>query len=288
MNKINPHIFIENIDYLQCPICGCNFKVAENQLKCEKNHSFDISKHNYVNFLVKPINNNYTKDLFKSRKIIVENNFFDVLENSLTNLLKKEIAKKNGKILISDIGCGEGTLFSRILNNVKLDNFEKNDFEKKFDISAIGLDLAKEGIQLASKNNQKIVWLVGNMANIPIKSNSVDIILNILSPANYSEFRRILKDDGLIIKTIPNENYLQEIRKTFEKNDYSNEEVVKIFKSNFPNFDGINVFSKKAFNFKKDIFFKMTPLTWNTDISLDLLDKIEELTLDFSILYARK
>lgn len=44
---------------------------------------------------------------------------------------------------------------------------------------------------------------MGDLANIPIKSESMDLLINIFTPSNYSEFTRILKKDGYLIKVVP-------------------------------------------------------------------------------------
>ena len=45
--------------------------------------------------------------------------------------------------------------------------------------------------------------------------NEFDVILNILSPANYAEFTRLLKPDGLFVKVVPENDYLKELRNVF-------------------------------------------------------------------------
>lgn len=47
---------------------------------------------------------------------------------------------------------------------------------------------------------------------MPFASNHFSDVINILSPSNYQEFKRVLKPQGQIIKVMPNANYLQELR----------------------------------------------------------------------------
>lgn len=65
------------------------------------------------------------------------------------------------------------------------------------------MDNAKDAIISGAKKEQKINWLMGDLANIPIKSESMDLLINIFTPSNYSEFTRILKKDGYLIKVVP-------------------------------------------------------------------------------------
>lgn len=50
------------------------------------------------------------------------------------------------------------------------------------------------------------------MAKSPFGDQSFHIILNILSPSNYKEFKRLLVQDGLVIKVVPRPDYLKELR----------------------------------------------------------------------------
>ena len=59
-------------------------------------------------------------------------------------------------------------------------------------------DLSKESVQLAAKSDAswKVNWFVGDLAHLPIQSKSMDVILDIFSPANYAEFERVLRMKG--------------------------------------------------------------------------------------------
>ena len=68
----------------------------------------------------------------------------------------------------------------------------------------------------------------------------MDILLDIFSPANYGEFRRVLSKDGILIKVIPTENHLKEIRQKVQdqltNKDYSNQDIKIIFKNTSPSY----------------------------------------------------
>src|SRR5699024_1896748 len=100
--------------------------------------------------------------------------------------------------------CGEGSHLSSICDTVSLD--------LEVPVTGVGIDISKEGILAAAKNYSNKVWLVADLAKMPFQEEQFDIILNILSPSNYVEFNRLLKDDGLVIKIVPQTNYLKELR----------------------------------------------------------------------------
>ena len=77
-------------------------------------------------------------------------------------------------------------------------------------------------------------WCVADLTNLPFEDQQFNTILNIFSPSHYQEFQRVLADDGEILKIVPQENYLKELRQAFypdqpEKQQYSNERVVAKF-----------------------------------------------------------
>ncbi|RBO11051.1 methyltransferase domain-containing protein, partial [Pantoea sp. 3_1284] len=89
----------------------------------------------------------------------------------------------------------------------------------------IGIDLAKEGIAAASKAYPDIIWSVADLAAMPFADAQVDAILNILSPANYAEFSRLLKPGGVVMKVVPESGYLLELREAFYDGKHQKEET---------------------------------------------------------------
>lgn len=119
MNKYIPYVFAKNVQLLQCPICRNPFMIANSQLKCTNHHAFDFAKTGYVNYHNKAVKTLYDKKLFKARSAIIENGYFDSLEQSIVKLLLDELERK-GQLTILDAGCGDGSLFSNILLSLRL------------------------------------------------------------------------------------------------------------------------------------------------------------------------
>src|SRR5699024_11957461 len=104
-------------------------------------------------------------------------------------------------------------------------------------IHGVGLDSAKGGIIMSCNNYHNPIWLVGDLANIRLTDQSSHVVLNILSPANYMEFKRVLAPEGIIVKIVPRPNYLKELREVIftnsDKKAYTNGETISLFKQNF-------------------------------------------------------
>src|SRR5699024_6375645 len=163
----------------------------------------------------------------------------------------------NAPVIMLDAGCGEGSHLQMILNEC---NNEA--------ITGIGLDISKEGIIMAAKKYKTPIWLVGDLASTPFADQSSHIILNILSPANYMEFKRILAPDGLVIKVVPRANYLKELRDIIftdeNKKIYSNDETVSLFKEHFYQVKQSKVSYSKVWKQEELMnLVQMAPLSWN-------------------------
>lgn len=194
----------EIADVLRCTLCHRSMKVfALKSLVCSNNHTFDLAKQGYVNMMTRPSRSHYDKMLFESRqKIIMESNLYELLHKKIPEVIEEYLEGSHDPTVIIDAGCGEGSHLQRILERCN-DNT----------ITGIGLDISKEGIVMAAKHYHSPVWLVGDLANPPLTNQSCHCILNILSPANYQEFKRMMVPGGLMIKVVPRKNYLKELRK---------------------------------------------------------------------------
>ncbi len=258
-----------------CPICQENLTLLETNFKCCNRHSFDLAKFGYVN-LVPQIKQsaNYDKENFQNRQQILEAGFYQAILDAVSDLL----ASSKTTTTILDIGCGEG-FYSRKL--------QESHSEKTF----YAFDISKDSVQIAAKSepNWAVNWFVGDLARLPIKDANMDILLDIFSPANYGEFRRILSKDGILIKVIPTENHLKEIRQKVQdqltKKDYSNQDIKNHFQEHF------TILSSQTASLTKPItaeqlqaLLSMTPLLFHVDQSKIDWSDLTEITIEAEIL----
>ncbi len=262
--------------------------IKTNSLLCQNKHNFDISKDGYINLLVKQVRSDYNKKLFKSRKIMIQSGFFDPMLRVISDLIiEGNLNISISKINILDAGCGEGSHLINIISNLEKRNICS---------LGIGIDISKEGIHAASKQYANAIWCVADLSKIPFQNNQFDIILNILSPANYSEFERVLKTGGLLIKVIPSMKYLIELRDVlFEgtsKHTYSNDRVINPFDDNFGIVNNQQIIYKACLNNENiEHLINMTPLTWNADREkiAELINKdIKRITVAFDVVVGQK
>ncbi|MFY2308697.1 putative RNA methyltransferase [Lysinibacillus fusiformis] len=263
---INQHITL-----FACPLCQQSMHVYEQgRLVCSANHSFDIAKQGYVNMLTHGSTSKYSKDLFESRKAVIDSGIYDVVEAKIGKLI-------NSANTVLDTGCGEGSHLARIMN------------EKKNGVG-IGIDIAKEGILAAARHYPQQIWCVGDLAKSPFAQGSFDAILNILSPANYEEFKRLLAPNGCIVKVVPQSGYLQELRAQLyadsSKETYSNEQIVARFQHIFGevNIERVTYTLPLAQELVPALL-EMTPMGWHKKDETDIV--LSEITIDVDLLVGK-
>ena len=261
-----------------CPICQDNLTLVENSLKCCNRHSFDLAKFGYVNLAPQIKQSaNYDKENFQNRQQILEAGFYQAILEGISDLLA---ARPSAKTVL-DIGCGEG-FYSR-----KLQETHSNKTFYAFDIS-------KDSVQIAAKSepNWAINWFVGDLARLPIKDASMDVLLDVFSPANYGEFRRVLSKDGILIKAIPTENHLKEIRQMVQdqltKKDYSNQDIKEHFKEHFIiQSSQIASLTKPITAEQRQALLAMTPLLFHVDQTKIDWSQLTEITIEAEILVGK-
>ena len=144
-----------------------------------------------------------------------------------------------------------------------------------------GFDYSKDAVNLASDYiDSNKYYFLADVNNIPLKNNSIDVIIDFLSPYNTNEIKRVLKRDGLFIKISPGINYLKEIRNSLGLNEYEKEiDVYNNLNKNFNNMEKINY--KETFKMDKEDLnnlYNMTPVNKDNNNLC-----INEITIDLNI-----
>ena len=261
-----------------CPICQENLTLVETSLKCSNRHSFDLAKFGYVNLAPQIKQSaNYDKENFQNRQQILEAGFYQAILEGISDLLATKPSAKT----VLDIGCGEG-FYSRKLQ------------ESHSDKTFYAFDISKDSVQIAAKSepNWAVNWFVGDLARLPIKDASMDILLDIFSPANYGEFRRVLSKDGILIKVIPTENHLKEIRQMVQdqltKKDYSNQDIKEHFQEYFSiQSSQIASLTKPITAEQRQALLAMTPLLFHVDHTKIDWSQLTEITIEAEILVGK-
>lgn len=265
-----------------CTHCQSVLKLEQYTLVCPFGHRFDSAKQGYYHLTSKQLApTKYDQELFKARRKIIQES---TLYHPLHDFVTKQLQKKKAKIIV-DAGSGEGSHLARLISEIP------------YALTGLAFDLSKPGIQMSTDYNQLFFSAVSDLANLPIQKDTVDVILSILSPANYDEFNRVLKSDGFVIKVVPNSGYLKEIREGLSKyqikdvSDYNNNKVIEVFSKHYPKHQQ-HIIKEVASLSHEQIrqLLDMTPLAWNLSTKeKEVLSKqiSNQITLDVTVLISK-
>ena len=210
---------------------------------------------------------------FEKRSQILAAGYYD----PILKVISERLRDLPGHSHVLDVACGEG-YYSRQL-------------AQQFDKDFMAFDLAKDSILLAARQNpqKNVAWFVGDLAQLPLREHSIDVILDIFSPANYQEFGRLLSDQGLIFKVIPHEGHLKEFRQLLpEAQAYSNQDVLEHFQESCELLERVTI--AKTWSMPSEhvqTFAEMTPLFFHANKDTLDLTSVTQLTVAGELLVGR-
>lgn len=285
---LNAGLISKQEGIFRCPICSSQMEMVYfKSLICSHRHCFDLAKQGYVNMLTRPLKTKYHKKLFEARKMIWASGFFDPLLTQISARIAHEINLKMEPVKILDAGCGEGSHLSGIRERIK-DRTAK-------DILSVGVDIAKDAVYMAAKAYPHTIWCVADIAKFPFAGEQFDFIVNILAPANYVEFQRLLSPQGLVIEVIPERAYLQELREILYPQGnrvYTNDNTTALFRNKLALLDVQHVKYRVPLDCTLlEPLIRMTPLSWGTTeacLKKIMANPPAEITIDLAILFGKK
>jgi 23S rRNA (guanine745-N1)-methyltransferase len=262
-------VITENMDsILKCPVCNLSLKKCEKQYKCLNNHSYDIANKGQINLLL--ANQKRTKDpgdskeMMEGRREFLNKGYYQIFSDALNEVIISNISGNNVNIL--DAGCGEGYFLSRVREAIY---GKETDYIQNKEINFFGVDISKAAINYAAKRDKKINFIVGSNFNLPIKSNTIDIVIRNFAPSEDMEIKRVLKDDGKLVVVTPGIQHLYGLKEILYENARKHEEKETIFEG-FKLIQHTEVKYNIQVEEKKDVknLISMTPYYWTFDNSM--------------------
>jgi len=250
---------------MYCPICKEElYKESENKIyKCKNNHSYDIAKQGYVNLLISNQKNSKnpgdSKEMVLARIDFLSRGFYKKISEEISRVIGKYLNEKGteSNINILDVGCGEGYYLSNLKESLKDNNT---------DISYYGIDVSKEAVKYAARNDKECIFSVGTNYHLPIKNESCDIVFSVFSPIDIDEVDRVLKHDGIFLRVLPRVNHLIELRDIIYDDVKIKDKVYKVDENKGKYIDEVNITYKMDLNSEEiDSLLKMTPHYWKSN-----------------------
>lgn len=188
-----------------CPVCQLALECSTQRWHCINNHSFDVAKSGYANLLL--AHHKASKQpgdsvaMLQARRAFLDAGHFEPIAQALyesINSYRNRQPREPNQLL--DIGCGEGYYLRQIAPKLK------------GQWVTAGLDIAKDGVNMAAKNDRQSSWVCASSARIPVAESSLDVLLKVFAPSDSAQSLRVLKDSGLLVTVTPAARHLYELK----------------------------------------------------------------------------
>lgn len=192
---------------LVCPVCGGELAPEGRSYYCAKRHCFDIAKSGYVNLLPPSGSGRHGDDrvMVRARTEFLSRGCYEPLARRICERAAEFCG--SGSVIV-DAGCGEG-YYSAMA-------------EEASGAELIGIDISKEALIAASRRSRSMRLVAASTAAIPLPDGCADAVLNIFSPLFPEEFSRILRPEGRLIRVVPMERHLYELKELIYDRPYEN------------------------------------------------------------------
>ena len=184
------------MNLLMCPVCHEALQLTGKTWHCVNNHSYDVAKQGYVNLHVvqhkHSKNPGDTPESVQARRAFLNGGFYAPLQQAVVEKIR-ELRVEN----LLDIGCGEGYYTNAMQAEV---------------LQCVGVDIAKNAVQVAAKLNKNMTWVVGTGATLPVLDSSIDLCTSLFSPIPKQEILRVLKPHAYLMVVTPATEHLYAMR----------------------------------------------------------------------------
>lgn len=264
------------IPLLRCPLCGGALMRKDGSLVCDKRHTYDIARQGYVNFVPGQRDMFYKKELFEQRAKVFEAGVFAPVVERLTQAIDRYAPHPEPVVL--DAGCGEGYYVKQVCPGRAM--------------LRVGFDLSKDAVRLAARGQRTASFFAADLKRIPMRDAAVDVLLDVFTPANYAEFARVLRPEGVVMKLAPRSGYLQELRalagKQLRHAVYDDGDVERYAQAK------MDVLHQEAIRYTLPVsqetaahLARMTPMLASVDVDALDLSGISQITIDETLYIGR-
>ena len=143
-----------------------------------------------------------------------------------------------------------------------------------------GIDISKDMARRAAKQVKQAEIAVASAYHLPLRDDTVDLLLDCFSPLAVDEFHRVLRPGGHFLYVVPAAEHLWEMKQVLYDCPYRNETGETPYEG-FRYTDIVHVKDTITLPCQEDIqaLFGMTPYCWKTPrTGKDRLAELEQLT----------
>lgn len=213
---------------LACTVRGCGEPLAQEEraLVCRRGHAFDRARSGYTNLLQPQDRRSLAagdgREEIEARARLLAAGVGLALGEELAARVA-ELRLRPGAVAV-ELGAGSGERLSALA--------------QRFALRGIGLDLASAAAEHAARRFPDQTWLVCNAdRRLPLRDQSVDLMLSIHGRRNPAECARVLAPRGRLLVALPAPDDLVELRAAVQGQGLERERVAPFLAEHAPSFE---------------------------------------------------
>jgi 23S rRNA (guanine745-N1)-methyltransferase len=213
---------------LSCQVCDLPLDRQDERYLCAQGHSFDLAREGYVNLLLSGQKASRdpgdSRDMVRSRRAFLEAGHYAPLADRVAGLVRRHLPGRHAHIL--DAGCGEGYFLRRLRERLPSG------------ASLWGIDISRWAVRMAAKASRDEGFAVASVHRLPVQPGIVDIVLTVLSPRDFEQWRRILAPGAHLVVVVPGPGHLFGLRQLVYRSPVPHEAESKL--DGGPGFEAIS------------------------------------------------